>query len=273
MKFNLDTLREQAEFLDAHTRRFLRSAGLRPGMSVLDVGSGTGAVSAIAAALVGPHGRVTGIDPDPAMVRAAVARPARPRSAPMRFLAEPLERHTAEVPYDAVVGRLVLTHVPNLAGATARIAELVRPGGVVAFQEAVILPAPPLGGARGRDPEVARAAEQLAGLMVTLAARGRGYRGMDLLDQLAGCGFDVSADVDLAPLRPVVRGRGAAHADLADDNVRSTVSLGRQAGLVTEAEARFLLDTLTGAEERFAALWALLAGMTGRRTGGATAAA
>ena len=44
------------------TRRLLTEAGLSKGMTVLDIGSGAGDVAMAAAELVGPEGRVVGVD-------------------------------------------------------------------------------------------------------------------------------------------------------------------------------------------------------------------
>ncbi len=52
----LDRLSTQARLLKPITRRWLRDAGIVPGMQVLDVGSGTGDVAFIAADLVGGTG-------------------------------------------------------------------------------------------------------------------------------------------------------------------------------------------------------------------------
>src|SRR4051794_38044375 len=52
----------QPRFYGALTERLFRAAGLQPGMDVLDVGCGVGDVSLLAAALVGPSGRVLGVD-------------------------------------------------------------------------------------------------------------------------------------------------------------------------------------------------------------------
>src|SRR5262245_28828195 len=48
--------------------RALRLAGLRPGMALLDVATGTGLVAAAATAIVGPAGRVLGLDPSRGML-------------------------------------------------------------------------------------------------------------------------------------------------------------------------------------------------------------
>jgi SAM-dependent methyltransferase len=58
----LDRLIYQARFFGDLTEEVLRRAGVGPGMTVLDVGCGTGDVSFLAARLVGPTGTVVGVD-------------------------------------------------------------------------------------------------------------------------------------------------------------------------------------------------------------------
>ena len=60
----------QAQLYDRLTRRFLADAGLAAGMTVLDVGSGAGDVAFAAADLVGPTGRVVGVDVNPTILDA-----------------------------------------------------------------------------------------------------------------------------------------------------------------------------------------------------------
>src|SRR5215471_10861002 len=57
-------LAAQAVILGPFTEQLLRRGGLTSGMSVLDFGCGVGDVSLIAARLVGPSGRVKGLDID-----------------------------------------------------------------------------------------------------------------------------------------------------------------------------------------------------------------
>ncbi len=56
------------------TRSMLMEAGLTTGMQVLDIGCGPGAVSLIAADLVGETGRVLGIDASADMLEVAESR-------------------------------------------------------------------------------------------------------------------------------------------------------------------------------------------------------
>ncbi|HEY2468301.1 MAG TPA: methyltransferase domain-containing protein [Terracidiphilus sp.] len=56
------------------TKRLLRSAGIWPGIGVLDQGSGAGDVAMLAAELVGPSGRVVGIDRNSQVLSIAIER-------------------------------------------------------------------------------------------------------------------------------------------------------------------------------------------------------
>jgi len=53
-------LQTQAAILRPISERLLQSAGIRPGMRVLDLGTGAGDVAMLAAELVGPLGCVVG---------------------------------------------------------------------------------------------------------------------------------------------------------------------------------------------------------------------
>src|SRR5262245_42994618 len=68
----------QGLLFDPLTRRLLHQAGLSPGMRVLDIGSGAGNVSRLAAELVGPDGTVVGIERDPDAVALARRRTEAP---------------------------------------------------------------------------------------------------------------------------------------------------------------------------------------------------
>ena len=69
--FELERLARQERLIGSMTREYFVGAGITPGMRVLDVGSGTGAVAFLAAELVGPTGEVLGTDLAPAAIAAA----------------------------------------------------------------------------------------------------------------------------------------------------------------------------------------------------------
>src|SRR4029079_16461387 len=64
----------QSRFVGDLTETVFMRAGLAPGMSVLDIGCGAGDVSFLAAAFVGPTGKVLGIDQSPDSVALASER-------------------------------------------------------------------------------------------------------------------------------------------------------------------------------------------------------
>jgi SAM-dependent methyltransferase len=125
----------QARLYDGYTEHALRLAGLRPGMRVLDIGSGPGDVSFVAARLVGPTGTVLGVDAAPAMVELARARAAEKGLSTVHFTQAAIDAIDLDEPVDAVVGRLILMHLPDPAATVRHLSSLVRPGGVIAFSE------------------------------------------------------------------------------------------------------------------------------------------
>jgi SAM-dependent methyltransferase len=129
-------LERQAAIFNPLTERIFQAAGLRPGMRVLDLGSGAGDVALLAARLVGSDGEVVGVERDPAAVVAATARVERAGLSNVRFVQGDVQTLDGiEGGFHAVVGRLVLMYLPDPAAALARAAQLLHPGGLVCFQE------------------------------------------------------------------------------------------------------------------------------------------
>jgi ubiquinone/menaquinone biosynthesis C-methylase UbiE len=125
----------QGQLYNDYTEHALRLAGLRPGMRVLDVGCGPGDVSLIAARLVGPSGSVLGVDAAPEMIELARARAAEQGLSAAHFTQAAIDAIALDEPVDAVVGRLILMHMPDPAATLRHLGSFVRPGGVVAFSE------------------------------------------------------------------------------------------------------------------------------------------
>jgi 2-polyprenyl-3-methyl-5-hydroxy-6-metoxy-1,4-benzoquinol methylase len=128
-------LRLQARLYEQPTEQALRVAGLEPGMRVLDIGCGPGDVSLIAARLVGSTGRVIGIDASRDIVALARQHAAENRVTTVSFEQSAVDDITVDEPVDAVIGRLILMHLPDPVAALRRLATVVRPGGVIAFCE------------------------------------------------------------------------------------------------------------------------------------------
>src|SRR5262245_39850093 len=104
-------LMRQAEFWQEQTAEFLRRAGLRPGMRVLDLGAGAGDVSLLAAALVGPTGIVLGVDRAPEAIDRATRRAQAMDITNVRFVQGDVTSYAPDQPVDAVIGRLVLMYL------------------------------------------------------------------------------------------------------------------------------------------------------------------
>jgi ubiquinone/menaquinone biosynthesis C-methylase UbiE len=130
-----ERLIRQAQWLVAHTERLFREAGIGQGQRVLDLGSGVGDVALIAARLVGPSGEVLGVERDPRSSARANVRMAEAGVHNVSFT----QSDVAEIPtdklFDAAVGRYILLFLPEPASVLRSVSHLVRPGGVLAFQE------------------------------------------------------------------------------------------------------------------------------------------
>jgi SAM-dependent methyltransferase len=124
-----------AELLNPFTRRMLHDAGLQAGMRVLDIGTGAGDVALVAAELVGPGGRVVGVDANPQILNTASARAQAAGLDHLSFVAGDCRNATVPDPFDAVIGRLVLMYLADPADALRLLARRLGPGGIVAFQE------------------------------------------------------------------------------------------------------------------------------------------
>ena len=109
--------------LDPFHRRMLQRAGIRPGWRCLEVGCGTGSVSAWMAERVWPTGEAVATDLEPGF--------AEPRAGG-NLEVQRLDIVNDEIPpesYDLVTGRAVLHHIPGRDALVPKHASAVRPGG------------------------------------------------------------------------------------------------------------------------------------------------
>ena len=108
----------------------------RPGERLIDLGCGRGGDLLRAAALVGPAGRVTGVDATPRMVEAASQRIAGLANAGVLLgdlAAVPLPDGCAEV----VVSNCAINHATDKAAVYREVARLLAPGGRAVVSDVV----------------------------------------------------------------------------------------------------------------------------------------
>ena len=128
-------LQLQAVLHGPDTRHLFEAAGIGAGMKVLDLGSGAGDTALLAAELVGPTGSVVGVDANPAILEIARRRAQAAGHPNVAFLAGEIREVPLDDDFDAIVGRLILCHLPQPAATLRALLPHLRPGGVVAFHD------------------------------------------------------------------------------------------------------------------------------------------
>lgn len=115
------------------SRALAEAAGVATGNSVLDVATGPGEPALSLAAIVGPQGKVCGVDPIPAMVEAARRAADLQGFGNTQFevaFADALPYPDAS--FDAVVSRFGVMFFPSPADGLREMLRVLRPGGKLA---------------------------------------------------------------------------------------------------------------------------------------------
>jgi SAM-dependent methyltransferase len=122
----------------------VRYAALRPGEVVLDLGSGAGIDTLLAAAAVGPAGRVIGLDMTPEMLARARANAAAGGVTNVDFVEGFLESiPLPDGAVDVVITNGVLNLSTRHSRAIAEMLRVLRPGGRLAIADLVLTEALP----------------------------------------------------------------------------------------------------------------------------------
>jgi arsenite methyltransferase len=112
---------------------------LEPGELVLDVGSGAGTDSLVAAQMVGSEGRVTGIDMTSEMLAKARAAAAEMDAANVQFVEGEVERLPFEdESFHVVISNGVIDLVPDKDAVFSEIRRVLRPGGRIQLADVTI---------------------------------------------------------------------------------------------------------------------------------------
>jgi arsenite methyltransferase len=116
----------------------LAFAGVRPGQTVLDIGSGAGIDCFIAAEKVGPTGKVIGLDMTPEMIERARqnAKEAGVTNVEFRF-GEAEKMPVEDTSVDWVISNCVINLSPDKPAVFGEIARILRPGGRISITDIV----------------------------------------------------------------------------------------------------------------------------------------
>ena len=125
----------QAGSIAGATEALLRAAGIGGPMRVLDLGTGLGHVAFQVADLLDPGGSVLGVDQAPRLLDIAERRRAAAGAENIGFLQADARAFTADAPFDAIVARLLLFHLPDREEVLRRQLAALRPGGTMVVVE------------------------------------------------------------------------------------------------------------------------------------------
>jgi len=129
-------LEAQAAGMQTFLQDFFVAAGLQPGMSVLDLGSGAGDTAMAARSVVGDIGQVLGVDVTATSLARARQRVVDAGLDNVTFVeADLTQGFTPDRAFDAIVGTLVLMYLPNREALLKSLMPHLKPGGIVAFGE------------------------------------------------------------------------------------------------------------------------------------------
>ncbi|CCH87230.1 Methylase involved in ubiquinone/menaquinone biosynthesis [Modestobacter italicus] len=209
------------------TGAWLDAAGVRPGMRVADLGCGPGDVALAAARRVGPTGSVVGVDDAVRPLERARRRAADEQLATVTFEQGDVLNWAPAEPLDAIVGRFILMHLPDPVAAVVRAAELVRPGGIVAFADVALT-------TRGALPELPLLTAYLGWLLETLRRAGRPVdMALRLAAVFAAAGLP---DPVLTSAAPAERGGDAVGWSIVAGDLTSLLPVIERTGVATAAE-------------------------------------
>jgi len=133
-------------FLDSNVRRWLQPpdkiierSGIKPGMTVLDLGCGSGAFTTFVAKAVGEHGKVYAVDIQPAMLRQLERKLARSENRDITNI-ELKQASAYNLPFedgslDLVYMVTVLQEIPDRGRALREVRRVLKPGGILAVTE------------------------------------------------------------------------------------------------------------------------------------------
>lgn len=255
-----ERLRTQARGWEPATARLIEKVAPPIGSSCLDAGCGPGEVMRLLAARVGAAGNVTGIDVDVPLGAAVERNLHADGLRQCRFRAADL---TEDVPvpggpYDLVLARLLLFHLPQRVAVLARLWDAVAPGGHLVVQDYDLDAAQVV-------PALDSAAEAMRLLVGTFQVLGCDVRaGIHLPGLFGQAGVGAPDGTDVAG-RMEPFGTGYR---LLDQTLRSVLPAALANGITNERHGQETLAALRGDAERFGdrtMYWPLMLGAWRRK--------
>ncbi|MFQ5996087.1 MAG: class I SAM-dependent methyltransferase [Dehalococcoidales bacterium] len=133
-------------FLDSDFRRWFQSpdkvierSGIKPGMTVMELGCGSGAFTTFIARVVGEQGKVYAVDVQPEMLRQLERKLSRSESQDITNIelkqAGAYDLPFADESFDLVCMVNVLPEIPDRGRALREIKRVLTPGGILAVTE------------------------------------------------------------------------------------------------------------------------------------------
>jgi SAM-dependent methyltransferase len=246
-------LDHQAAAIAGATAAILPAAGIGPGMRVLDLGTGLGHVAFELAELVGPDGAVVGVDREAPLLAVAESRRT---SDTVRFVEADVRTGTFDEPFDALVCRLLLFHLPDAVDVLRHHHANLRPGGLAVAIDYDI-------GCSRAEPEVPLVTRALSWIEAAFRAANANPRiGPRLLPILRDAGFadvtgfgvqayyppgDPTGPKQLAGVVRSLAGPIVAHGIATEDEIGLDTLEQRLAAEIEAADAVILPPTVAGA--------------------------
>jgi ubiquinone/menaquinone biosynthesis C-methylase UbiE len=130
-----ERLRILARVMRPTTLDLLNRAGMRAGMSCLEVGCGGGDLAFDMARLAGPEGWVLGTDIDQTKLEMARLEAAEQQLGNVEFRLADITQDAVEEKFDLIHARFILTHLRDPADALVRMRDALKPAGMMVVED------------------------------------------------------------------------------------------------------------------------------------------